>query len=209
MQLKYSSPIIKYLLKTCLIALFSGFNHWSSNVAIAQSFLPIRIPAIPSSIEIRGIVNQFGLEDQNSGLIKQFIQFSKNDSERIPILPNEIDITQRSVIWLSCKPGGPKANNTLSIHRPTMVQPSEILLAESAIWRDMRLTSTSKHSYFMRIHQRRPKRLQNYEVQSARPKVMQATGWIQTKDNKILLTDGKPVKQFSSSRLSPDSCHSR
>lgn len=199
MQIRYTFPIVNYLLKTCLIAIFLGFSHWSSNVAIAQLSL----------VEIEGIVNDFGLNSQNSDLTRRFIQFSKNDIKRVPILPNEIDISQRSVIWLSCRPGGLKANSTLIIHRPIIVQPSEIFLAEMDVWHDMRLNSIRKRPKLMNIYQRRPERLQNDKAQFDRPKLIEAKGWIKTKDAKTMLTGRKPVKQFIGSQLSPDSCHSR
>lgn len=201
MQLIYTSPIINYLLKTCLIALFSGFNHWSSNVANAQTS-----PHLP---DIRIIFNRVGADVP--GVIEQLRQLQNNNGERMPKLPNELDITQRSIILLSCKPGEQKTSNALiiHIHRQIIVQPSEILLAETAIWRDMRLTSTRKHTNLTRIHQKRSKRVQNYEAPPDYPKIMEATKWIKTKDNKILLTGGKPVKRFTGSRLIPDSCHSK
>lgn len=112
---------------------FLGPNTLDTDIAIAQT--SFSLADLPQSTQ-NSIKNS---NIETADIVEQTRQVSKSKNDRLQNLLKEIDFTQKSVIWLSCKPGGIKTNSTFIIQRPTIFQPTENPLTERAIWQDMRI----------------------------------------------------------------------
>lgn len=182
---------------------FLGPNTLDTDIAIAQT--SFSLADLPQSTQ-NSIKNS---NIETADIVEQTRQVSKSKNDRLQNLLKEIDFTQKSVIWLSCKPGGIETNSTFIIQRPTRSQPTKNPLAERAIWQDMRFKTLIENQQFARISQRLTKHLQHGEAQSTYPKMMQATSWLKTEDNKIILTGGIPVERLRGGRTTSKSCNNQ